>query len=63
MQRPESPNLNKKESTDELRAHELIKLYRKLRWIGDDDQAKEIAKKLRLLRSGDCVVALPSDTD
>jgi hypothetical protein len=32
---------------DDRRSRELVKLLRKLRWIGEDDEAKELEGKLR----------------
>jgi hypothetical protein len=51
------------ESVDERRSRELVKLLRKLRWIGKDDEAKELELKLHSALAGDCVPAAPSDTD
>jgi hypothetical protein len=50
-------------AVDERRSRELIKLVGKLRWIGQDDEAKELEGKSRSALAGDCVLAAPSDTD
>ena len=44
-------------------ARDLAKLVRKLRWIGDDDGARQVELKLRRAEGDCCVLASPSDTD
>jgi hypothetical protein len=51
------------ESPDALASRELVKLVRKLRWIGKEDEAKEAERKLRMTLAGDCVLAVPRETD
>ena len=51
------------ESVDEGAERELAKLIRKLRWIGQEDEASELESKLRCTSAGDCVLAAPCDTD
>ena len=62
MQDAESQNPLTNEPIDERRAREVTKLVRKLRWIGEDDQAKELERKL-LSAGCECVFTPPSDTD
>jgi len=45
---PESPSLVPNESSDKRYAREVIKLVRKLRWIGEEYLARELDWKLRL---------------
>jgi hypothetical protein len=56
---PGSPSLVPDESSDERYSRELLKLLRKLRWIGEDGLAKELETKLRLNQA----FAGPSDKD
>ena len=51
------------ESIDQLESRELIKLIRKLRWIGMEREAEQVTRALvgRLAISG--AVAGPPDTD
>lgn len=42
---------------------ELVKLIRKLRWVGMDNEAEQLETKLRRLPPVDSVVAGPDDTD
>ena len=51
------------ESVDQLESRELIKLIRKLRWIGMEREAEQVTRALvgRLAISGS--VAGPPDTD
>ena len=45
------------------RAHEVVKLVRKLRWIGEHEKARELQRNLPLSERPECVLAGPSDTD
>jgi hypothetical protein len=51
------------DSVDERRARELVKLVRKLRWIGEDQEAEQLQTRLRAGNGGPCVLASPRDTD
>jgi hypothetical protein len=51
-----------RESIDERTTRELVKLVRKLRWIGREDEAKDLARALGE-RGGACLVAGLRDTD
>ena len=51
------------ESFDERASRELIKLIRKLRWIGKEDEARDVERKLRATLACDCVLAVPGETD
>jgi hypothetical protein len=67
VQHMASPNLVPRESkpienADEQRARELIKRVRKLRWIGEDDLARQVAGELLAAAAGVCVIATP-ETD
>lgn len=44
-------------------AAEVVKLIRKLRWIGLDDEAHRVQAKLGSAPAMDCVLAEPGDTD
>lgn len=45
-------------------SNELVKLIRKLRWIGMDDEAAQLQSELtRRHADGDSVVALSGETD
>jgi len=62
-----SPNLVpreliSKETAEEVRVRELIKRLRKLRWIGEDDLARQVAGELHAAAAGVCVTATP-ETD
>jgi hypothetical protein len=52
-------------STSPRAANELIKLIRKLRWIGMEDEAAGLQKELGRRRpaEADSVLAAPGDTD
>jgi len=63
MRHSESQNLIVNESADERRARELVKLVRKLRWIGEDKDAEQLQTRLRVGNGGPCVLASPRDTD
>ena len=45
------------------RANELIKLIRKLRWMGMEEEAERAETALRGISPADSVLATPSDTD
>ena len=53
------------ESILERRSREIIKLVRKLRWIGDHDQANELERQFRLALAlaHDSVLPAPRDTE
>jgi hypothetical protein len=51
------------ELADDWRARELGNLVRKLRWIGDDDGARQVELKLLISQGDHCVLASPIDTD
>jgi hypothetical protein len=46
-------------------SNDLVKLIRKLRWIGMDDQAEGLQKELEQRRAttADCVIATSGETD
>jgi hypothetical protein len=46
-------------------SNELVKLIRKLRWMGMDEEAQGLQNELELRRSttADSVLATPSETD
>lgn len=45
-------------------SNELIKLIRKLRWVGMDEEARGLQKELtRREAAGDSVLATPAETD
>ena len=51
------------ETVDERSAHELAKLIRKLRWIGENDEAEELLRRLCVARTSECILAGPGETD
>jgi hypothetical protein len=63
MQAPSQSILIPNESSDEDASRELVRLIRKLRWIGKDDEAKRLENKLRSASAGDCVLSVPSESD
>jgi hypothetical protein len=52
-------------STAHQASNDLVKLIRKLRWIGMDDQAEGLQKELEQRRAttADCVLATSGETD
>jgi hypothetical protein len=42
---------------------DIIKLIRKLRWIGMEDEARTLQRSLRAMRPTDSVLAGPTETD
>ena len=52
------------EALAEKRAsNDMIKRIRKLRWIGMEDEAREVQQSLHSIPSRDVVLAGPRDTD
>jgi hypothetical protein len=51
------------ESADERASCDLVKRLRKLRWIGKENEAKEVEDLLRSSGSRECVRAGPRETD
>jgi len=53
------------DSTGPLVSAEFIRLIRKLRWIGMEDEAERMETQLALCRvpPSECVLAAPHDTD
>jgi hypothetical protein len=47
----------------ESTADDMVKLVRKLRWMGMDDEAEQLLRELRAKEPADCVLAAPRDTD
>jgi len=62
MQGVMNPRRAPDEPIDERASRELAKLIRKLRWIGNDDEAKKLEVKLRT-GTRVCVLATPRETD
>ena len=58
-----SEQLHHYDSVDERRSRELVKRVRKLRWIGNEDEAKQLERELRAGPVSDCVLAAFVDTD
>jgi hypothetical protein len=50
-------------STEQQEANRLIRLIRKLRWIGMDKEAERAGAALSSVPPGDSVLAAPHDTD
>ncbi|MGA0596107.1 hypothetical protein [Enterovirga sp. CN4-39] len=40
-----------------------VKMIRKLRWIGREDEARQLERELRFTKGSDSVLATPRDTD
>jgi hypothetical protein len=51
------------ESADERASRELVKRLRKLRWIGKENEAKELEESLSSSGRRECVLAGPCETD
>ena len=51
------------ELTDGRAFDELTKLIRKLRWIGETDEAHRLERRLHLAHLRACLVAEPRETD
>ncbi|MGE5367180.1 MAG: hypothetical protein ACM3PO_07930 [Betaproteobacteria bacterium] len=48
----------------EIRANDLVKRIRKLRWMGLEDEAERLQRELtRRCADSDCVIATPRETD
>jgi hypothetical protein len=58
-----NPNVPAGEPADERSARELAKLVHKLRWIGANDEAEKVLRKLRFSRTEECVLTAPRETD
>lgn len=52
-------------SSDTGTSNEMVKLIRKLRWIGMDEEAQKLQRELTLREAApaDSVVATPGETD
>jgi len=59
------PPLQHQNPSDAHASNEMIKLIRKLRWIGMDEEAQKLQTELtqRETAAEDSVVATPSETD
>ncbi len=62
-QQQEPPDTSDTSSTHKA-PNELIKLIRKLRWMGMEEEAKGLQKELKQrATAGDSVLATPTETD
>lgn len=61
LPRPEPPDT----SATQRSSNEMIKLIRKLRWIGMEEEAERLAREVTVQPSivADCTVATPRETD
>jgi hypothetical protein len=62
----ESPGTRSKPSDvqeEQQTSAEIVRLIRKLRWLGMDEEAKRLQIKLRRERSVGSVLAAPRDSD
>jgi hypothetical protein len=52
-------------SNEQRASDEMVKLIRKLRWVGLESEAKSIERELtaRAMPAGDSVIATPRETD
>ena len=50
-------------STPKRASNDMIKRIRKLRWMGMEDEAREVQEAMRSNASRDVVLAGPRDTD
>jgi hypothetical protein len=50
-------------SPEQRAARELAKRIKKLRWIGEEENAKQLQAALSRLPPGECVLLLPMSTD
>ena len=48
---------------DERSARDLARLIQKLLWIGANDEAEELQRRLRLGRIEECFLTAPRETD
>lgn len=60
-----SQNLPSQQQVNATAQNETVKLIRKLRWIGMEEEAKKLQRELSECEeaTADCVVATPRDTD
>ena len=63
MQRPADSVPGCDESPDERRARDLLKLIRKLRWIGEEEEAEHLTTELLAHSTRTCVLTEATDTD
>jgi hypothetical protein len=61
----QSTPLQQQNSSDTRASNDMIKLIRKLRWIGMDEEAQKLQRELteREAAPADSVVATPRETD
>jgi hypothetical protein len=50
-------------SQDERRARNLVKRIRKLRWMGMEEEAKQLQREFSRIPRGESVLLLPANTD
>jgi hypothetical protein len=58
LERQKAPDISRRQQ-----ANELIKLIRKLRWMGMEEEAERAETALRGISPADSVLATPADTD
>lgn len=65
MEMPLEQQLPPDGSAEESSSNELIKLIRKLRWVGMEEEAERLLTKLKRghAATADSVLATPRDTD
>ena len=51
------------ESGEQRSAQELARLIEKLRWIGANDEAEKLQRRLRIAHIEECVLTAPRETD
>jgi hypothetical protein len=65
LQHRSSQSLPQQQTPSSAAPNETVKLIRKLRWIGMEEEAQKLERELseREGTTADCVVATPRDTD
>ncbi len=63
MNHVESSSLQTMRPTKSETHHELVMRIRKLRWIGKEDEAIALQKRLAGMTCHETVLVLPADTD
>jgi len=65
MEMPHDQQKPPDDSAEQRASNELVKLIRKLRWIGMEEEAEKVEKRLiqRTVPAADCVVAVSRETD
>jgi hypothetical protein len=64
LEQQKPPETSSMQTVSQKASNELIKLIRKLRWMGMEEEAKGLQKELtQRATAGDSVLATPTETD